>query len=447
MISRRRAIVAFPPLQARRLQGEVVRRSARGLLALGLLLELGCGSDEPERIEQIETTLELRGTASRLSAVGPEDGFASSDNEDFAWRLFALESDAASNLVFSPYSISVTFAMLSAGAQRQTLTEIQSTLGFSNGGSDFHASHNRVLQALDTRNLEGTESTNAQTLRLSNDLWLLPELRPSEPFLDTLSANYGAGVYLTRFDALPEQSRLAINAKVAEDTNQLIRDLLAPGSVTPETLLVLTNAIYFNARWAEEFQPSETERLPFVSAQGESVDTELMHKGDFTVSFQVTDDYAAVSLPYWGGELELVAIMPTAGTFAEFARELRATRVDGIVAGLDAGTVDLLFPKFEIQSDLPLGQDLRALGMQLAFTPEADVGSIGAGVYVSDAVHSATILLDEEGTQAAAATATSAGAGPPSTPVPLHFDHPFVFLIRDVATDLTLFVGQFVVPD
>lgn len=397
--------------------------------------------------DQQDVTWELRGTAQRLRAAAPEDGGPPADNDDFAWRIFALEAEPAKNLVLSPYSISVATAMLSAGAQGDTLSEIRTALGFSSEGKAFHAGHNWLLQSLEARNREGTETTNAQLLELSNDLWLLPELTPSDEFLDILSANYDVGVQMTRFADFPEESRQAINAKVAEDTRQLIDELLPRDSIDPQTLCVLTNAIYFKASWAHKFEKSATEVLPFETSSGQGVDVPLMRNSSMMVSYQVSSDLTAVALPYSGDELELVAIMPAPGTFEAFVQDLDDHRIHSIREALEPGPIDLRFPKFEIKSEIPLKERLIALGMELAFTSQADFDLIDEGIYVESAFHDATIILDEEGTEAAAATAfVMAGQGVSADPRELIFDHPFVFLVRDIPTNTTLFVGQLVDP-
>jgi serpin B len=437
--------------RARDRAGPLVELAVAGLFALGCAHGGQTGEEaDGSGMGKGEVIHEIRGTAERLEATGPEKGPASADNQDFAWRIFALESTPDQNTVLSPYSISVAAAMLSAGAGGETLSEIREALGFTTEGDAFHAAHNRLLQSLEARNHEGSEETNAQTLKLTNDFWMLPELRPTEAFLDVLSAYYGIGVHLARFDTKPEASRQAINAKVAEDTGQLIDELLPEGSIDAAVVFVLTNAIYFKANWAEEFTPSLTERLPFQTNAGESLETPLMHNASFEARYEAASDFTAVALPYFGEELELVAIMPTLGTFESFVQGLDAARVESILGGLESGLVDLRFPKFEIEAEVPLKEHLQALGMVQAFSSiSADFGLIAPGVYISDAFHDATLILDEEGTEAAAATAFvgSQTSAPIDTPVPLVFDHPFVFLIRDVPTDATLFVGQFVSPE
>jgi len=228
----------------------------------------------------------------------------------------------------------------------------------------------------------------------------------------------------------------------------LIDELLPPGSIDPDVIFVLTNAIYFKSRWASPFSVAATEPGPFVTNSDDTAEALLMHQSEFSVPHQITDDYAAVALPYSGRELELVAIMPAAGTFEEFVDGLDAARIEAIRGGLENGYVDLRFPKFEIEASLPLREHLEALGMVQAFSQAADFGLIHDDAFISDAFHDATIILDEEGTEAAAATAfVGSWLSAPPPGVPLTFDRPFVFYIRDIPTNAILFVGQYVTPD
>jgi serpin B len=303
-----------------------------------------------------------------------------------------------------------------------------------------------VSQALLSRNRPSSEEANAQTLRVVNDLWLAPAYRPGSAFLNTLSAYYGASTYLAPFDTEPEASRKAINEKVATDTEQLIDELLPKDSVTSDVVFVLTNAIYFKANWAQQFRKAATQNEPFLADSGASSDVPMMHT-EFGARYVVKPDYQAIALPYAKNELELVAIMPTQGTFGAFIDGTSAESVTRISGELTGGQVDLKFPKFGIESTVPLKDRLEALGMLRAFEPGADFSPLGGNVYISDAFHDATIKLDEEGTEAAAATAfvgTVTSVPPP--PVPLVFDHPFVFFIRDIETNALLFVGHYVTP-
>jgi serpin B len=423
---------------------------AAWLVAGCAALASACGAGGQTGDEHSEDGVleELSGTAQRLSASGSLPNSASEDGWSFAWKLYEAEADPATNTFFSPYSISVASSMLVAGAAGQTKTEMQTALEFSNDGDAFHAARNTVAQALDSRNRAGDANRNAQVLRVVNDLWLAPLFRPKSSFLDTLSAYYGASSYIAPFDTEPEVARLAINDKIAEDTEQLIEDLLPAGSITPDVAFVLTNALYFKARWQNEFAVSATLSEPFESQSGQSVPVDMMH-AEFDTSLALTDDYVAVALPYDRNELELVAIMPTAGSFESFVSGLNAEAALAIAGELAPGRVRLGFPKLSIEASVPLKSRLQELGMQQAFSADdADFSGLSDGpVSISDAFHKATIAIDEEGTVAAAATAFVAIAvsePPPGTPVT--FDHPFVFFIRDIQTNALLFVGHYSAP-
>jgi serpin B len=421
-----------------------------GVGSLGLLvtaLATACGSGGQTGDENTGSVIqELKGDAPRVASSETLPNSASADGWAFGWKLYGEEATADKNAFFSPYSISVASAMLVAGAAGETKTEIQSALDFSTDGDAFHQAQNSVSQALLSRNRSGSEEASAQTLRVVNDLWLAPAYRPGAAFLNTLSAYYGASTYLAPFDTDPEASRKAINEKVATDTEQLIEALLPEHSVKSSTLFVLTNAVYFKANWAVPFGKASTQNEPFLADSGASSEVPMM-RTDFNARYVVKPDYQAIALPYAKNELELVAIMPTQGTFGAFIDGTSAESVARISGELTGGQVDLKFPKFGIESHVPLMARLQAFGMLRAFQPGADFSPLGRDVYISGAFHDATIKLDEEGTEAAAATAfVGTATSIPAPPVPLVFDHPFVFFIRDIETNALLFVGHYVAP-
>jgi serpin B len=422
-------------------------------LALGAGMALaaasGCGGGQTgdKHSDSGGSIEELTGSALRLAASGDLPNSASADGWSFGWKLYAAEADPAANTFLSPYSISTVTSMLFAGAAGQTKAEMQSALDFSTDGESFHQARNTVALALDARNRAATEERNAQTLRVVNDVWLEPSFRPLPSFLDTLSAYYGASAFLAPFQSNPEAARLAINGKVARDTEGLIEDLLPQNSVN-DAAMVLTNALYFKARWAYEFEKLMTADAPFAAQSGQSVQVPLM-QAQLATGQVVSDDYTAVAVPYDQNQLELVAIMPAPGTFDAFVRALDAATVARIAAELTPATVALSFPKLTIEAEVSLKNRLIALGMQTAFEEgNADFSALTDGsVVVSDAFHRATISIDEEGTVAAAATAIV--VRPTSLPeaiIPIVLDRPFVFFVRDVETNALLFVGHYANP-
>lgn len=398
------------------------------------------GASMPQGTQVLQ---QLRGTAARLHSSGMLPNSASADGWAFGWKLYAAEQRPAENLFLSPYSISTAVAMLVAGAAGGTKAGIDTALDFSSDGDDFHAARNAVAIALAGRN-RNIGKPNAQTVRVSNGLWLAPGFDPTQPFLDTLSSYYGAGVSRAPFATDPDTARAAINAQIAQDTSQLIPELMPRGSVDDATLLVLTNALYFKSSWAEAFDAPQPG--PFQAENGTTSNVPLM-RNELLAKYFEGPDYQAIALPYEQDELELVAIMPAAGTFDQFVSGLSANQVTSVVAQLQPDDLDVTFPSFNITHQTPLTQRLIDFGMQAAFSSNADFSGISPGLQLSGAFHQATISVDEHGTEAAAATAIVAEAVSARTiHINLVFDHPFVFFIRDVETNALLFVGHYANP-
>jgi serpin B len=247
----------------------------------------------------------------------------------------------------------------------------------------------------------------------------------------------------------PEECRIAINQWVSDQTEGRIEDLIPQGAIDELTRLVLTNAIYFNAAWEHQFDEDDTLDRPFYLLDGSQVKAPMMR---LTTSFNYTDGngYQAIELPYDGGELSMVIIMPDEGNFEAFESSLDSELVENIIRDMEDQRVRLMMPKFEFASELSLTQALAAMGMPAAFSNADFSGMTGTyELFISDVIHQAFVSVDEYGTEAAAATAViMAGATPPSNePVTLDIDHPFIFLIRDMKTGSVLFVGRVLNPN
>ena len=225
---------------------------------------------------------------------------------------------------------------------------------------------------------------------------------------------------------------------------------MPPGVIDDLTRLVLTNAIYFNAGWAFPFEPENTQDGPFHLLDGGEVTVPMM-KQRAKLLYAEGDGYQAVALPYGTSGLSMVLLVPPAGQFEAFEGSLDANRVDAIIDRFDEWSVALSMPGFRFESSFDLGETLAAMGMPDAFAELADFsGMTGSGeLLISAVVHKAFVSVDEEGTEAAAATASVAMLASTSTPTPyveLTIDRPFVFLIRDRETGAILFVGRVLNP-
>jgi serpin B len=285
-------------------------------------------------------------------------------------------------------------------------------------------------------------------LHIVNAIWGQKGYHFLPTFLDVLAENYGAGLRTLDFASAPEESRLIINNWVSDQTEGRIEDLIPQGMIDILTRLVLTNAIYFNAAWQYPFNEAVTSDSQFYRLDGGEVAVPMMR---LTESFGYTEDdnYQAVELPYDGGELSMVILLPRAGQFEAFEESLNAEQVNAIVSALDQRQVALAIPKFEFDSAFKLKEALMAMGMPIAFTEGADFSGMTGGrdLFISAVVHKAFVSVDEAGTEAAAATAVIMKVTAlPGTPVEFTANRPFIFLIRDIETGSILFIGRVLNP-
>ncbi len=417
------------------------------LAAAAPLAACGGSQDSAAAAEEIRSDRERAApSAGNADLAGLADG-----NGAFAFDLYQALREQDGNLFYSPHSISLALAMTYAGAGGQTASQMATTLRFSLPQDRLHAGFNALDLELASRG-EGDEDGEGFRLNVVNAVWGQQGHPFQEAFLDVLAESYGAGVRQADFVAAPEESRLAINDWVAENTEDRIRDLIPPDVINPLTRMVLTNAIYFNASWSYPFVEANTRQRPFHLLDGSAVDVPMM-KTEEEFLYAAGDGYQAVDLPYAGDELSMTVIVPDRGRFREFEDSLDSVLVDRIMAGLEFRYVALDLPKFEFESQFRLGETLRSMGMSDAFDSAAsdfsgmDGRSCLSGdpecLYIREVVHKAFVSVDEAGTEAAAATAVmmQAESAPPS-PVSVMVDRPFIFLIRDRETGAVLFAGR-----
>ena len=302
-----------------------------------------------------------------------------------------------------------------------------------------------------------TSTTDGITLNVVNSIWARTNWTMKLSFLDILARYYDAGVNLLDFGNEPEQSRITINDWVSDQTNDKIKDLLPRGTITPDVYLVLTNAVYFLADWLYTFDPHLTKQRTFTRLDNSTVAVDMMQLGKDgeELSLRYYWDEAAqvraLELPYRGNRLAMTLMLPEPGTFASFEQQLDTTLLNRIVAGLDSTDLPpVRLPRFTFTTpSIDLKNALKNMGMSDAFTGSADFSGIDGQrhLFVSDVIHKAFIAVDEQGTEAAAATAVVMR----ETSVPLHAprfeaDRPFVYCIRDTRTGVILFMGRVLDP-
>lgn len=374
----------------------------------------------------------------------------STGNNRFAFDLYGeLAGSEDGNLFMSPYSISLALAMTYAGADGETAQQMADTLGFTLQPEKLHTAFNALDQLLESRGAE-LEPDEKFTLEIANSIWGQDGFEFEQPFLDTLAENYGAGMRLVDYDTAAEQARLAINQWVEANTNDRIKDLIPEGALNPDTVLVLANAIFFKAAWASEFDPELTEQADFHLLGGDRVTVDMMRQHRTYVTGQ-GEDYRSIEIPYVGFDTSMVVILPDEGEFSSFEESLDSEKLLQIMSEMNRSSLELQMPKFTFESKFSLPEALKSLGMEDAFDPfVADftgMRSSPPSLVIADVIHQSFVAVDEQGTEAAAATAVLMEATSAPLPVePLILDRPFIFLIKDVRTDSVLFIGRLMDP-
>jgi serpin B len=370
-------------------------------------------------------------------------------NSALAFELYQALKGEEGNLFYSPYSISLALAMTYAGARGETAEQMAATLQFLIDQERLHPAFNWLDTELAKRG-EGAEGKDGEGFRLNivNAIWGQKDYEFLPAFLDVLAENYGAGLRILDFITETEKSRLAINDWVSGQTEGRIEDLIPPGAIGALTRLVLTNAIYFNAAWEYPFDEEMTADGSFYPLDSGQVTVPMMKQ---TESFGYTEGqgYQAVELPYDGGELSMVILLPEAGKFEAFEEGLQAQQVEATIRDLQPTEVALTMPRFEFDSEFSLKDTLAEMGMPIAFSGGADFSGMTGNreLSISDVVHKAFVAVDEAGTEAAAATAVIMElTAAPEPPVEVTIDRPFIFLIRDIETGAILFVGRVMNP-
>ncbi|RLM63688.1 serpin family protein [Halorubrum sp. Atlit-26R] len=358
-------------------------------------------------------------------------------------------ADDVDNVFVSPYSVSMALAMTYGGASGETETAMRETLGFSLQ-EETHPAFGELQAALDTRATIGVprgsekETIDAFQLEVANALWGSTSYPFSEAYLDLVDEHYGGGFNEADFGSNPEAERERINQWVADATEGRIEDLIPKGGLSAQTVFVLTNAICFMADWQLPFDPDNMSESTFRALNGSKSAVSMMHQ-NLRTNYADLPNVQAIELPYVGGGVSMVVIVLDEGKFEEVQTELTGPTLFGIFEALGDASGDLRMPKFEYEFNTELSEVLKSMSMEAAFGPGADFSEMvdsGGGPRIDDVFHKAFVSVDEEGTEAAAATSVFMIESAPPTSFDLTIDRPFLFCIRDRPTDAVLFLGQ-----
>jgi serpin B len=363
-------------------------------------------------------------------------------DDAFGADMYQLLTEGSSDTVFSPVSVASALRMALCGARGQTAAELARALHL-NGSPDAAAEGLQALSAV----LGDVTAGGSVTFRAPNTAWVQSGLPLLPGFTARLHDAAAAAVADADFAGAPEAARAEINRVIAEQTDGKITGLLPARAVHAATRLVLTSAIYLKAAWAHQFPEAATGDAPFYPDGPDRPGVTVpMMRGTEARAYLRGDGYQAVLLPYRGSRLAMAVVLPD-GPLPALRPKIAAGGLRGLVAGMARHQVTLFLPRFRLETAFDLVPVLRRLGVTQAFTGDADFSGITAAdrLLINAVAHKAYIDVDEQGTEAAAATAitfrpTAAFQAPP--PVTLVVDRPFLFAIVDGATGLVLFLGQ-----
>jgi len=357
-------------------------------------------------------------------------------NTAFAFDLYSQLRSKEGNLYLSPYSISTALAMTYGGARGNTALQMAKVLHFDLPQEKLHP----VFAEME-KGLNAVQQKGQVKLAVANSLWPQKDYKFLPGYIDLCKRNYGVSITPVDFVGATDTARETINTWVEGKTNEKIQELLKPDAVNRLTQLVLVNAIYFKGDWASQFDKQLTQSEPFHVTAETSVDASLMH-ANREFRYAETRDLQLVEVPYADNDLSMLILLPRkVDGLAELEKLLNQTNYTAWTKSLPSNRVHLILPKFKATSDFSLRGTLSALGMNDAFSAGADFSGMDGTreLFISDVIHEAFVELNEEGTEAAAATAVVMSR---SAPTVFRANHPFLFLIRDNRTGSILFLGR-----
>jgi len=361
----------------------------------------------------------------------------------FSFKIFKeLENSNDGNLFISPYSIFTALAMTYEGARGITAEEMADVLSVEQDNESFHMYMKNLYEVLNAKNEEYNIST-------ANALWVKENFELLGTYLDLIKEYYGGDA--TEVDySNPTEAADIINEWVENQTNGLIKDLITPDMINLYTTLILTNAIYFKGVWKTQFDPTNTTNRTFDITNDLTEEVPTMSLIDTNEHFKYSEneEVQLLELPYAGDDISMIIILPKDNDLSSILNTIDNNMYMDWIESMYETKVDIYLPKFEVETSYSLRDYLVSLGMDIPFTSGADFSGITGAkdLFISQVVHKAFIDVNEEGTEAAAATAvimeaTSNGGSVPSRIV-FDCNHPFLYLIKHQQTETILFMGS-----
>lgn len=365
-------------------------------------------------------------------------------NNQFALDLYSkYKTQEEGNIFFSPYSISTALTMTYEGAKGQTAEEMQKVFYFPKDEKIRRPAFAKIYNEINKKDKK-------YTLNTANALWAQKDYQFLSEYFSTVEKYYGGKVVNLDFINDPEGSRITINNWVEDQTNDRIKDLIPAKILGVDTRLVLTNAIYFKGDWVLKFDKSQTREENFKVSLTKTVKAQMMsltgEKAKF--NYAETDDLQILEMPYSGEELSMLVFLPKNNNLQGLEQPLTLEKLNEWKNMLKEKKIDVYMPKFKFETKYFMAKDLAEMGMPTAFSGAADFSGMTGrrNLYISKVIHQAFVEVNEEGTEAAGATAVIMNEKGAIMSTVLRADHPFIFLIQEKNTGNILFLGRVVDP-
>jgi len=425
-----------------------------GIVCVALVFLSGCSGSNPEKTP---TPTLLPPSISTLKEGEPDANDETSvveANNKFSFNLYShLSKDSQythKSLFFSPFSISSALAITYEGARGNTADEIQSVFFFPNNSNQRRQGYEQLYKDINKGN-------SRYVLKTANALWVEKSYPFLSDYIETASMYYNTNASNLDFLHQPENSRITINTWVENQTNNKIMDLIPVGAIDPLTRLIITNAVYFKGTWVKPFDKNQTKDDNFNVEPGKTVRVPMMQKTDNDAIFRYTETASmqVLEMPYAtdsNKQISMIVFLPKNDTLASVEESLTAEKMQELNNALIRQRVNVSFPKFKLETKYSLPGTFKTMGMLAAFADNADFSGMDGtkNLYIGDVIHQAFIEVNEEGTEAAAATGVIlvASAIHNTSKVPeFRADHPFIFIIQDDDSGNILFMGRVTNPN
>lgn len=389
----------------------------------------------------LTVVLAVAGEAAPEPSLPPDNSVVNA-NSQFSLDLYAEFKKETGNIFFSPGSISTALAMVYEGARGKTAEEMQSVCHFPTDGDSRRTSFALVHDRLNKPN-------SKYKLSIANALWVQDGYTLLDEYVAVVRKYYAGEAANVDFGNPVETARQTINRWVEDKTHDKIRDLFPEGSLAGETSLVLTSTIYFKGIWVRQFERSQTKDEDFRVSTARTVRVPMMRRTDEGAKFNYTEtsDLQVLEMPYEGDGLSMLVFLPKSDDLSPLENSLSSEKINEWRGKLWERRVDVFMPKLAFNAKYSMNGTLAKMGMPTAFTEDADFSGMNGKkeLYIQVVIHQAFVDVNEEGTEATAATGLSMGttSAMPLQPTPVfRADHPFIFLIQDKENGNILFFGR-----